>query len=98
MSWQSNAQGKRATLIELIPSKWRIPTSDTPSVTRLRDFGEYICRFLDRRELEITNAPSNKILANIRSGEWTSVDVTKAFCHRASVAHQLVSRRLSSHI
>lgn len=91
MSWQSNAQGKRASLIELIPPKWRIPTSDVPSVTRLRDFGEYICRFLDRRELEITNAPSSKVLANIRSGEWTSVDVTKAFCHRASVAHQLTN-------
>ncbi|KAF6223327.1 hypothetical protein HO133_000169 [Letharia lupina] len=91
MSWQSNAQGKRASLIELIPLKWRIPTSDIPSVTRLRDFGEYICRFLDRRELEITNAPSSRILANIRSGEWTSVDVTRAFCHRASVAHQLTN-------
>lgn len=95
MTWQSDAQGKRTSLIELIPPKWRIPSSDIPSVTRLRDFGEYICRFLDRRELEITNAPSSRILANIRSGEWTSVDVTRAFCHRASVAHQLVSSRLS---
>ncbi|CAF9931207.1 MAG: Acetamidase [Alectoria fallacina] len=91
MTWQSNAQGKRASLIELIPPKWRIPTSDIPSATRLRDFGEYICRFLDRRELEITNAPSSRILANIRSGEWTSVDVTRAFCHRASLAHQLTN-------
>lgn len=98
MTWQSNAQGKRTNLNELIPPKWRIPTSDIPSVTRLRDFGEYTCRFLDRQELEITNAPSARILANIRSGEWTSVDVTRAFCHRASVAHQLVSGRLSTHI
>lgn len=95
MSWQSKAQGKRASLIELIPPKWRIATSDIPSVARLRDFGEYVCRFLDRRELEITNAPSSRILTNIRSGEWTSVDITRAFCHRASIAHQLVSSRLS---
>ena len=91
MSWQSKTQSKRKSLLELIPSKWRIAVTYIPSVTRLRDFSGYICSYLDRQELEITNAPSGTILANLRSGKWTSVDVTKAFCHRAAVAHQLVS-------
>ena len=90
MSWQSIASAKRAALIEAIPFHWRIETSDIPSTSRLRDFGEYICRFLNPRELEITRAPSKTILVNLRSGEWGAADVTRAFCHRAAIAHQLV--------
>ena len=95
MTWQATAYAKKASLIDLIPIKWRLKASETPSIARLRDFTAYICQFLDPQELEITNASSSKILANIRSGEWTAADVTRAFCHRAAIAHQLVRRRLS---
>ncbi|KAL2048092.1 hypothetical protein N7G274_000003 [Stereocaulon virgatum] len=89
MIWQSIASAKNASLIDLIPPRWRIKLSDVPPISRLRDFGGYICRFLNPQELEITNASSNAILAHIRSGEWGAADVTRAFCHRAAVAHQL---------
>lgn len=90
MGWESIASAKRASLINLIPPTWRISPSDIPSTSRLRDFGDYICRFLNPQELEITNASSSIILAHIRSAEWSAVDVTRAFCHRAAIAHQLV--------
>ena len=90
MTWQSIVAAKRASLFSLIPPSWRLDASDIPSTSRLRDFGDYICRFLNPRELEITNACSTVILARIRSGEWGAVDVTEAFCHRAAIAHQLV--------
>jgi amidase len=93
MSWQSIASAKNASLIDLIPPRWRINLSDVPPASRLRDFGDYICRFLNPQELEITNASSNAILAHIRSGEWGAADVTRAFCHRAAVAHQLVHKQ-----
>ena len=38
----------------------------------------------------LTDSPADKILEKIRSLEWTSLDVTRAFCHRAALAHQLV--------
>ena len=30
------------------------------------------------------------------SAEWTAVEVTEAFCHRAALAHQLVSKTFIS--
>jgi len=92
MGWQAIASAKKASLLNLIPPGWRLDPSDIPSTARLRDFGDYICRFLNPQELAITNACSNIILAHIRSGEWKAVDVTRAFCHRAAIAHQLVTK------
>ena len=94
MSWESMTSAKRASLLSLIPSNWRLDLSQIPPASRLRDFGGYIARFLGRRELEFTNASCIAILANIRSGEWTAEEVTRAFCHRAAIAHQLVRRSI----
>jgi amidase len=41
-------------------------------------------------ELEITEAPPEDILDNIKTKKWTSLAVTKAFCKAAIVAQQLV--------
>lgn len=91
MSWQTIASAKKASLLNLIPPGWRLDPSNIPPTARLRDFGDYICRFLNPQELAITNACSSVILACLRSGEWKAVDVTRAFCHRAAIAHQLVT-------
>ena len=90
MDWQSVANAKKASLLASIPSKWRLEASDIPSTLVLCDVRGYISRFLSPWELDITNATSINILANVRSGDWSSVDVTRAFCHRAAIAHQLV--------
>jgi amidase len=91
MTWERAAEAKKASLLNLIPRPWRLKPSEIPSITDLRDVTHYICQFLNPRELEITNASSIKIVENIRSLEWSSLDVTRAFCHRAAVAHQLVN-------
>lgn len=50
------------------------------------------CGILSQRELEITSMPSaTKLLADIRNRVYTAVEVTMAFCKRASIAHQLVN-------
>ena len=90
MSWQSAASAKRASLIGLIPPSWRLDTTETPSALVLPHFFDYICRFLSPREQEITDASSDIILTRVRARDWAAVDVTRAFCHRASIAHQLV--------
>ncbi|MCJ1436725.1 hypothetical protein MMC27_006107 [Xylographa pallens] len=90
MDWQSVAQAKKASLLSLIPVRWRLKPSDIPSVAALRDVSGYICRFLTPQELAITNSTAVKVLANARSGEWSAVEITRAFCHRAAIAHQLV--------
>ncbi len=96
MSWESIVAAKRASLLNLIPSEWRLNLKEVPPTSRLRDFGIYITRFLDPRELQITNASSSAILANIRSVEWSAMEVTRAFCHRSAIAHQLVREPMIS--
>lgn len=91
MGWEAIAAGKKASLLNLIPQPWQLSPGEIPSVTSLCDVTDYICRLLDPREVEITSSSCLKTLENVRSGEWTSLDVTRAFCHRAALAHQLVS-------
>ncbi|KAI5949394.1 hypothetical protein KGF54_005629 [Candida jiufengensis] len=43
------------------------------------------------RELEITDSKGAQILSEIASGNWTCVEVLKAFAKRAAVAHQLTN-------
>ena len=91
MEWETVAKAKKASLFNLIPQPWQLRPSEIPSIANLRHVTSYICRFLDPHELEITNSSSIKILENIRSLEWSALDVTRAFCHRAALAHQLVN-------
>lgn len=94
MGWETVAKAKKASLLNLIPKQWQLNRKEIPSTANLRDVTEYICKFLHPRDLEITNSSVGKILENIRTSEWSSLDVTRAFCHRAALAHQLVSFKL----
>lgn len=89
--WQQRAEAKRRAVLESIPQKWRlfpdsIPTADEqPDIT-----GSYLHRFLEQREIEITECDATVIVQKTTSGEWSAVEVTGAFCHRAALAHQYV--------
>lgn len=89
-SWQSLAAEKRDSILKAIPDKWII-TGKIPSVLDQPDVtGPFIRQFLSSREIEITETDAVGIVAKTTIGEWSAVEVTEAFCHRASVAHQLV--------
>lgn len=89
-SWEHTARAKQIHLRELIPVAWRLKDSDLPPIGGLRDVSGYVCNFLSPRELAITNVNAGSVLKNIVAGEWTCLEVTKAFCHRAAIAHQFV--------
>jgi amidase len=89
-SWQEAAKKKREAVLALIPEAWVLPS--IPSPEEQRDVsGSYIEQYLNDQEKEITNTDAPEILAKVTKGVWTSVQVTEAFCHRAALAHQLVS-------
>ena len=46
---------------------------------------------LTPEEISITESKAVDIVNNIKSQTWTSLEVTLAFCHRASIAHQLTN-------
>ena len=88
-TWQDLAKSKRDSILNSIPTAWRL--SSVPSAEEQRDVtGKYIHQFLSGREVEITETDAVDIVKKTSSGEWTAEEVTKAFCHRASLAHQLV--------
>ena len=53
--------------------------------------GDSITKSLSKRELEITETDAVGIVKKTTNGEWTAEEVTTAFCHRASLAHQLTN-------
>ncbi|KAJ5605000.1 hypothetical protein N7510_010154 [Penicillium lagena] len=90
-TWRAQGEAKRQSILDAIPEKWRIPIP-IPSPAEQRDVtGAYIRRYLNDREVEITETDAVDIVAQTISGRWTAVEVAKAFCHRAALAHQLVS-------
>ena len=90
-SWKDLGEKKRNAILESIPAKWRIEKSKLPSNEEQRDVTGYIEQFLSEREIEITEKDVVGIANETSTGNWTAVEVAEAFCHRASLAHQLVS-------
>merc|ERR1711939_867008 len=88
--WQAKADAKRQAILDSIPEKWRL--SSVPSAQDQKDVtGPYIQQFLDPKEIEITETDAVGIAKQTASGAWSAVAVAEAFCHRASLAHQLVN-------
>ncbi|KAK3711437.1 hypothetical protein LTR37_009616 [Vermiconidia calcicola] len=88
--WKKTARDKADSVLALIPKEWRI--EKIPSPQEQRDVtGSYIHQFLSKEEIEITETDAVGIVTKTSAGTWKSVDVAKAFCHRAALAHQLLS-------
>lgn len=49
------------------------------------------CGELTSKQLDITAASAPEILLAVRDKVWTAFEVAEAFCHRASLAHQLTN-------
>ena len=91
-SWQEKAKEKNDSVLDLIPAEWRLQ-GPVPSADEQRDVtGSYIRQSLDSREIEITESDAVTIVERTSTGKWTAEEVTRAFAHRAALAHQLVRR------
>lgn len=87
--WETRAREKCEAILAAIPSEWRIenPPSreEQPDVT-----GSFLHQYLNAREIEITEMSAEEILKRTTTGAWKAEEVTRAFCHRAALAHQFV--------
>lgn len=87
--WQTLAKAKLESINESIPTDWRLPS--LPRNDEQQDVtGGYIQQFLSKEEIEITEAVAPTIVEYTSAGHWTAETVTRAFCHRAGLAHQMV--------
>lgn len=88
--YKAIAKEKFDSVWNKIPKEWLI--EKVPSVEEQPDVtGKYIHQYLSKEEIEITETDAVGIVTHTSSGRWKSVDVAKAFCHRAALAHQLVN-------
>ena len=88
--WRAKGKAKADSIIDLIPREWRLES--IPTVEEQRDVtGAYIQKFLTKEEVAITETDAVGIVCNTTGGIWSAVEVAKAFCHRAALAHQLVN-------
>jgi len=89
-TWQKKAEAKVAETKSKIPDEWTLQKHDLEAAKRQRQLsGPFIERFLNDGELEITGNDSVPLLSKIKSGQYTALQVTTAFCKRAAIAHQI---------
>ncbi|EXJ73734.1 uncharacterized protein A1O5_03496 [Cladophialophora psammophila CBS 110553] len=101
VDWQTKVAQKRQQCREAIPAEWQLPSDISKMLVHPLDknpnrlFDMDIVKksgILSERELSITeNYRVSELLANLASGEFTSVEVTTAFSKRAAIAQQLTS-------
>ncbi|KAI0309924.1 amidase [Amylostereum chailletii] len=88
--WQVVAKAKQGAVYSKIPSQWRI--DDIPDANEMRDASKYPRTLMSPRAHEITETiDAYTLLSKIATGEYSAVEVTEAFCHRAAIAHQVVN-------
>jgi amidase len=90
MEWSEVASSKRAALLNLILENWRLSDQDRPPPSQLKNVTKFIQNFLNPLELLITEATPATVIGNVGRLDWSVVEVTEAFCHRAALSHQLV--------
>ncbi|KAL5360771.1 amidase signature domain-containing protein [Aspergillus floccosus] len=89
--WEEIAQAKREYRDNSIPKEWRLQAGQIPD-GRLNVLEVPVeCGILTPREIEITEADAVMLVQKIIEREFSSYEVTLAFCKRASIAHQLVN-------
>lgn len=92
MLWEEAVSTKRRERESKLPPKWLIPSDQLPpsDVLNVQNVPETLgC--LSEREIGITGAGVSEILSKIASRQWTSREVTEAFAHRTTIAHQLLN-------
>jgi len=91
MAWEEIGMRAQARLYESIPAEWRIPQDKLPPADQKDVTGfPYQSGLLAEREIVITNSLARDIVGKVAKSIWTAEEVTRAFCKRAAIVHQLV--------
>lgn len=95
--WRSIAERHRANINGKIPPEWRLPGALLNGGIKPIDLPRQ-CGVMSDWELHITEWKATDILAVLRDRRAKAVDVVRAFCKRAAIAHQAVSPHHSERI
>lgn len=89
-TWGSLTTRKRKELLDKIPLHWRLGEQELQRLGCFSNMVAVLPAFLSPMEQAITALAAPELLAALGSGDYTSSEVTSAFGHRATLAHQLV--------
>lgn len=91
-SWQAKAAAKVAETQAKIPRDWTLSESDLNKAQKQRKLnGPLFESFLDSSEREIIKNDSIGLVDKIKSRHYSALQVTRAYCKAAAIAHQIVS-------
>ncbi|KAF2764279.1 amidase [Teratosphaeria nubilosa] len=90
--WTDIAAKTQTKLRNSMPSEWRIPQDKLPRIDQI-DVADFprTSGLLNETEIKITESYATEIVGAVAAGEWTAEEVTRSFCHRAAIAHQLTN-------
>lgn len=88
------AADKKLQQSSKIPKDWLIPPIQHLNLTNLMAISFTLTRgLLSEVERSITSDhDATALLEKLKAGIWSAEQVTTAFCKRAAIAHQLVSK------
>jgi len=89
--WQDIARRRRQEIYNALPPEYLI-APELLENDHVVDLPE-TCGLLSARELSITSLSATKLLQFMHNETYTAVEVITAFCKRAAIAHQAVSKR-----
>ncbi|KAI0528190.1 amidase signature domain-containing protein [Xylaria bambusicola] len=88
--WMTRAAVKRADTLNKIRPEWRLSSQDLARAENQRDLtGSFIQQLLEADEISIIMTDSTQLVEGIREARLTAVQVTRAFCKTAAIAHQI---------
>ncbi|KAF8451454.1 amidase signature domain-containing protein [Kalaharituber pfeilii] len=88
--WKAMAEAKVNETLSKIPPEWRLSQADLDTAKKQRKLkGAFFEQFLTPQELEITKLESMALVERIRSRQYSSLEVARAYAKAAGVAHQI---------
>ncbi len=88
--WQDRAAAKVADTASKIPPHWRIRQEDRDRAKKHKNLtGDFIESFLTENEVAIVRLDSVSLVEKLANGTLKSLEVAKAFCKTAAIAHQI---------
>lgn len=89
--WKAQAEAKAADTLSKIPVEWRLEQDVIKAAKNRRQLaGDFIFNLLDRETVKCISYDSKELVDLIAKKEYTSLQVTQAYCKTAAVAHQIV--------
>lgn len=89
--YKTIAAAAQQKVLDLIPPEHITPTEVKSQYTGNSFSFITRCGILSEKQVEITQMNASELLALIHTGQLKAVQVVKAFCTRAALAHQLVN-------